>query len=538
MAHPKPKKRKQQITYANATGVKGCRRLRIKNSGYGDLAASHTRQEFANFRSRSYSPNRDITDHTETLRSRSRSLYMQAPLATAACRTMRTAIVGQGLHLHVMPDFDALGLTREEGAAWGAEVEREFSLWAESKNADILGLQDFYELQQLIVLSWKMSGDVIVLPRHDGRTSIANPYPLRLQIVEADRVSTPTGLRVTGFGRDGETTSGNPVFDGIELNKNTGEVVAYHIANGYASDKALIEWTRIEAYGKKTGLKNVLHILDAERPEQVRGVPYLAHVLSPFTQLKRYLSAELTAALMETYLSGYITTETADSPIIGTVAPGVETDSEEGEETVKRDLAELEPEPGAIHQLLPGEDIKFNDPKRPGTQFPHFVEAIARQIGAALEIPVDVLMKSYNASYSASRAALVDFWRVVKMHRDWFAGSFCAAVYEEWLSLAVSMGRVKAPGFFTDPRARKAWLAHEWNGSAMPQIDPVKEANAKKILVEQGFQTYQQATTELNGGDWGKNISEIQKEAEKLAVVKNMLAAAAEIIETKNEPAE
>lgn len=523
--------RKNRITYANATGVGACRRLTVKNSGYGDLAASRHRQEFANFRSSSQSPNRDITDHAATLRSRSRSLYMQAPLATAACKTMRTSIVGQGLHLHVMPDFETLGMTREAAAAWGKEVENEFAIWAENKAADVLGLSDFYELQQLVCLSWKMSGDVFCLFRYDGKPTLANPYPLRLNVLEADRISTPANINVSGFGKDGQTENGNSVFDGVEINKKTGAVEAYYIADDYSANSPNITWQRVPARGKETGMPNVLHILDAERPEQVRGVPFITHVMAPIMQLKRYLSAEQIAALMETYLSGYITTENADAPLVGNQVVS-EEEEEDGEgNKVLRDLAELEPEPGSIHQLLPGEDIKFNDPKRPGTQFPHFVEAIAKQIGAALEIPVDVLMKSYNSSYSASRAAMVDFWRVIKMNRDWFAGDFCAAVYAEWLSLAVSMGRISAPGFFTDPRRRKAWLGHEWNGSAMPQIDPVKEAEAKQIMVANGFQTYQQATTELNGGDWNKNSAELAQEVERLAIIKTMLSIAAGTIQ-------
>lgn len=83
--------------------------------------------------------------------------------------------------------------------------------------------------------------------------------------------------------------------------------------------------------------------------------------------------------------------------------------------------------------MEPGEDVVFADPKRPGSGFPGFVEAVATQVGAALEIPKDLLMKAFNASYSASRAALLEAWKAFQMRRQWFTADFCRPIYEIWL---------------------------------------------------------------------------------------------------------
>ncbi len=511
--------------------------LRVVNSGYGDQAASHSRQAFKGFSARSYSPQRDITRHTRTLRSRARSLYMGAPIATSAIKSLRTSVVGRGLHLHVMPDFDSLGISREQASAWARHVEREFDLWAESKQAsDIAGLHDFYELQQLALAAWKMSGDAFCLLRH-GRPTTLCPYTLRLQLVEADRICTPGSAVYDSALNYATAANGNRIYDGVEVDRRTGRVCAYHVASDYPSEGSPLQYERIEKYGRVTGMPNILHLMDAERPEQLRGVPFIAPVMESIMQLGQYLKAESVAALMETYLSGYITSEVTDAPILGAHTPkGVVEEDEDGDEEVEvqRDLSQLEPEPGGIRQLLPGESITFNDPKRPGNQFDPFVRSVAMQIGAALEIPADVLLKSYNSSYSASRAALQDFWRMVSMTRDWFASDFCGAVYAEWLAEAVSIGRVQAPGFFGDPLRRKAWLGHEWNGAAMPHLDPVKEANAMQAMTANGWLTHKQATTLLNGGDWESNIAELEAEARKLAVVQGMAQAAQTIKEHEN----
>lgn len=519
---------------ASASGVMS---LRVVNSGYGDQAASHSRQAFKGFSARSYSPQRDITRHTRTLRSRARSLYMGAPIATSAIKSLRTSVVGRGLHLHVMPDFDSLGISREQASAWARHVEREFDLWAESKqSSDIAGLHDFYELQQLALAAWKMSGDAFCLLRH-GRPTTLCPYTLRLQLVEADRICTPGSAVYDSALNYATAANGNRIYDGVEVDRRTGRVCAYHVAADYPSEGSPLQYERIEKYGRVTGMPNILHLMDAERPEQLRGVPFIAPVMESIMQLGQYLKAESVAALMETYLSGYITSEVTDAPILGAHTPkDVVAEDEDGDEEVEvqRDLSQLEPEPGGIRQLLPGESITFNDPKRPGNQFDPFIRSVAMQIGAALEIPADVLLKSYNSSYSASRAALQDFWRMVSMTRDWFASDFCGAVYAEWLAEAVSIGRVQAPGFFADPLRRKAWLGHEWNGAAMPHLDPVKEAAAMQAMTANGWLTHKQATTLLNGGDWESNIAELEAEARKLSVVQGMAQAAQTIKEHEN----
>lgn len=85
------------------------------------------------------------------------------------------------------------------------------------------------------------------------------------------------------------------------------------------------------------------------------------------------------------------------------------------------------------------------------------------------------------------------------MRRSWLISSFCQPIYEEWLSDAVSSGRIEAKGFFDDPVIRKAWCGADWFGDSQGQLDPLKEANAAKIRVEEGFSTREREAAELTG---------------------------------------
>ena len=173
--------------------------------------------------------------------------------------------------------------------------------------------------------------------------------------------------------------------------------------------------------------------------------------------------------------------------------------------------------PGNVLHLAKDEDVKFGTPSIPTPGFDTFVKVLCKEIGAALNIPYDVLMNEFNASYSASRAALMEAWEAFRMRRAWLVERFCQPVYETWLAEAVALGRVNAPGFFTDPIIRAAWCKAEWLGPVQGQLDPTKEVKADILAVAHGFKTHEQVTREYGGGDWNENVERLKEENAALA---------------------
>jgi lambda family phage portal protein len=160
---------------------------------------------------------------------------------------------------------------------------------------------------------------------------------------------------------------------------------------------------------------------------------------------------------------------------------------------------------GSIVDLMPGEKAQFADPARPNANFDPFFISCVRQIGVALSIPFEVLIKHFTASYSAARAALLDAWTFFYNRRDFLANGFCQPIYEAFFDEAVALGRIDAPGYFDDAATRLAYLRAKWVGDAPPSIDPQKEAEAAKILVDEGFSTREEQTMRLTGGVWEDN---------------------------------
>lgn len=482
--------------------------------GYGTAGASTNRRATKGFRAMSGSPREDIDYNNYTLRQRGRLMYMGNPIASSAVKTHRTNTVGLGLKPNPRPDTKFLNVTDEDAAEWANHVKREFALWASRKDScDATGINDFYELQQMLLTSWLTSGDVFVLVQQAEETW-RSPYSLRLRALEADRVATPFGdgtLSVPSL-TTGMCANGNLIYDGIEIDRS-GRVVAYHIRNTYPFEVTLeqTKFERIEARGRRTELPNVLHIMNAERPDQYRGITYLAPCIIQLLQLNRYTEAEITAAVIESFFTAFITTsENADDVPFNEATPYGEVNGEGS--GVSYDPNDYELGPGTLNVMNPGEDVKFGEPTRPAGGFAGFVDAIATQVGASLEIPKDLLMKSFNASYSASRGALLEAWKSFKMYRTWFANDFCKPVYELWMSEAVAKGRVSAPGFFTDPAVREAWLKVQWVGPSQGQLDPKKEVEAEILAISNGFTTREDAALRLNGSDFNDNMEQLRRE--------------------------
>lgn len=505
---------------------------KVRNSvyaaGYSEAGASTTRRALKGFTPYSLSSDRDINDNNSTLRARSRMLYMSSPIATSAINTNRTKIVGTGLTFKSSIDRNLLHLSPDYAKDWENNVKTEFALWADSaQSCDALGINDFESLQQLTLVSWLLSGDVFVLIKRTEPT-VMNPYSLRLHIVEADRVCTPDHFKKVAFSAStegvvpkGEAGAGNLVHDGVEVDAE-GKVIAYYVCNkhpGDASAQAKAKWTRVLAYGEESGLPNVLHIMNSERPDQYRGVPYLAQVIEPLLQLRRYTESELMAALVQSFFTAWIETEEAPSEFpLNEVGAG-EVDgipSENPEHGISADPNEYEMAPGTVTTLAKGEKITFGNPNIPTAGFDAFVSSMVKQIGAALELPYDVIIKEFNSSYSSSRGALLEAWEAFRMRRKWFVSKFCQPIYEIWLAEAVAIGRIKAIGFFSDPRIKKAYCGAQWIGPVQGQLDPKKEAVAAITEAVTGVKTFTQITRELGGGDFSANVEQLRYERELL----------------------
>lgn len=453
------------------------------------LGGRKDRRPTQNWNPRSGSADQDLLWDLPTLRDRSREMMRNNPLALGAVNTTVTSTIGTGLSLSVTPDAQVLGWSDEQAEGWAAQVEAEFRAWAADPRAcDASKTQDFYALQGLAFRGTLEAGDVFaLLPMV---RDVGQLYQTRVHMIEADRVCNKDSKMDT-----------DQLAGGVQKGKY-GEPQAYHILRQHPGGYQVSgkEWDVVPAFGSRSGRRNVVHLFDRRRPGQSRGFPYLAPVIEPLKQLGDYTQAEITAAVVSGMFTVFVKTEGGEGVDVGPNA------------TATNAGGNIEMGNGAIVDLADGEDVQFADPSRPNTAFDPFVQAILRQIGVALELPFELLIKHFTSSYSAARAALLEAWRFFKGRRAFVAAGFCQPIYEAWFEEAVAMGRIAAPGFFDSPVLRRAYLGSEWIGDAPGQIDPLKEVNAAVARIEGDLSNHTLETMAIHGLPWATVHKRLAKE--------------------------
>lgn len=438
------------------------------------------------------SANADTLPDLDKLRQRSRDLVRNAPLAGGAINSVCTSVVGVGLKMFPRIDREVLGLTDEQATAWEKNAARIWRLWSESKECDLQRQLNFRQMQELVLRSTLENGDTFAVNRFKRR--VGGPFGYKLQLVEADRVSNPNN------GTDTPLRMG-----GVEIDTD-GAPIAYYIADRHPGELSTVKinWARVPAFGAQSGRRLVLHLFAMRRIGQLRGVPYLAPVIEILKQMSRYSDAEIMAAVVNSCFA--ITTETDDGEGLGL------PESAGGETNAKGDPIEIV-DAGTIVDLGPNEKINSFTPGRPNSAFEAFMQALARQVGVALELPYEVLIKHFTASYSAARAALLEAWKFFRKVRTWLADELCQPVYENVLEEAIAQGWLEAPGFFDDPLVRRAWCGARWVGPGMGQIQENAETDAAVARIDAGLSTIEEETARITGGDFDENHVQRVKEA-------------------------
>jgi lambda family phage portal protein len=465
-------------------------------SGYGNYGASQRKIANEAWQAVSGSADQDIVFNLPTLRVRSRDLFMGAPIAGAAILTLRVNTVGNGLIPIPQIDGEYLGMTTTEAATANGLIKNEFNLFADTIECDWNRRNTFYELTDLAFCNMAISGDVLgLLPMKTRRGAV---YDTKIRMIEADRIANPDPFVESELTRDGNAK----IYGGVELTDD-GEVDAYWIAKNFPGVTGMVgngngnTFTRVPAFGAETGRPVSVLVSEMERPEQRRGVPLMAKCLTELKQLQRYIESTTIQNVIKSYFTAFVESAMPSSDMFDRLIS-----EEDIEDLIVRNKYDVRLAPGIINWMRAGDSIKFPINAGPEAQFEPYVVALCKFIGACLGIPYEVLLKQFNASYSASRAALLEFWRRVKVLRKLMVNQWCQPIYVVWMMEAIAKGVWKAPGFFEDPRIFQAWTKCAWSGSSPGSIDPLKEILAAEHKVRMGVSTLEMECLEFNGSDW------------------------------------
>jgi lambda family phage portal protein len=423
----------------------------------------------------------DILPDLETLRGRSRDLQRNHPLAHGAIGTKTNGVVGTGLTLRSVIDGKVLGIDDPvQLTELQYTIEREWELF--ERTVDFTGQQHFKDLQRTIYGSARVSGDIGVARRY--RLRPGDVYGTKIVLIEADRISNPNRRVDT-----------DAIQGGVSLGAD-GEVTGWNISDHHPGDArgTALKWSFVPRLGPATGTTQMVLAAQLERPGQVRGVPLFAPIIETLKQMGDYTDAELKAALNDAYLFAF-------------EKPPAEIDDEGNRIVTNPEAADAESELTledlTVTTLAPGADVTVKKPERPNTAFDGFISAMARYVGAALDLPYEVLVMEFGASFSASRGALEIAFKGFQVDQAWLIRSVLDPVREWQFTEMVARAAASMRRGFSTTRS-SAWPGSAASGSGRrgSRSTPPSRPRLTRSMCSNGTKTREQVMTERTGGDF------------------------------------
>jgi lambda family phage portal protein len=300
----------------------------------------------------------------------------------------------------------------------------------------------------------------------------------------------------------------NPMFSGGIEKGTFGEPIRYHILA--ADSQFQNNWVPVSVF-HDAGLRNICHIYTETRAGQSRGVPFITPVMKSFAHIHKYQEAELKAAAIAAFFAIMIKHAEAGGSTPG--MEGVDIMSTLGTPQQNGPSVDVKMAPGQAVTLPQGYDFETIKSDRPNSGYGAFIDSKFREVAMGLEIPYEILIKTFGASYSASRGAMLEFWKLVKVFRALFNQRFNQHVFERFMFEMVAKGQIPIPRYLTDPYTRRLInMSAVWIGPPRGMIDEEKEARAAEKRINTGLTTLKEEIISMTGGDLNSKYTQMKAE--------------------------
>ncbi len=426
----------------------------------------------------------EIKTSLRKLRDRSRQMVRDNPYARQAKRTTQINVIGDGVKMQSQV-MSLRGNRRDDKI--NTLIEAKWERWCRKDYCDVAGKQSFKMFEWLAAGALPESGEVIF--RIHRRPFGGSKVPIALEIIESDLLDDEYNGAVSA--------KGNEWRMGVEIDRY-GRPVQYAFLTRHPGDY----WfagspDRDNVKHVFLPAKDVIHLFIPERPNQHRGVPWFAPVITDAHQLAGYEEAAVVRARSAASLMGFVTSPEGE----------LEADDVEGEQRV------TEFEPGVFKYLDPGQSVTVPDISSPDAQYEAFVRAKTRRFASGFGCSYETLSRDFSeTNYSSSRLSLLedrDHWRVMQ---SYLIENFHMRVFREWLDVAVLTGELALPDYELRPERYDSpkWLARGWSW-----VDPLKEVKAYREMEAAGYMTKAQICAQL-GGDFDENIQQLAREKKSI----------------------
>ncbi len=404
------------------------------------------------------SPNAALLPSVRKLvRSRARYEHMNNSYAYGIVESMSDYVVGTGARLQ---------MTSEDTGLNGL-IESKFREWT-----NLVGLN---AKTQTLHKTHIVSGEGFAVLVQNPKLQTESQLDVRL--IETDQVSNPLF----------DNRLLNPqMLDGITVDKHD-NVLNYRVLRDHPGELMRLEHNAFD----DIPAKSMLHIFDAVRPGQKRGLSLLSPALPLFAQLRRYTLAVLGAAESAALPAGVIT---SDAPA-------------DGEGSVAEPLDEVEMDRGTWLQLPGGWDVKQFKAEHPTSTYKEFKLEILNEIARVLGMPFNLAAgNSSDYNYASGRLDHQSFARKVLVRQKQLVEKFMDPIFAAWLSEMVLIA-----GALPRKARLAALTSHQWFFDGVEHVDPKKEAEAQDVRLRNHTTTLA-VEYARQGRDWKEEITQRGKE--------------------------
>jgi lambda family phage portal protein len=442
------------------------------------------------------SADNELTGSLPQLRARSRQMVRDSSYAKRAKMIVVNNVIGTGVALQAQVKATRGNLAQAVNDA----IEAAWWEWMRAQQCHTGGTLHFYDLERAALGQVFDAGEVIIR-KHRMRMG-GSAVSLALELVESERIASNVAQIVPALG--------NGLRMGVEVDTFQ-RPVAYWISRLHPGD-ARFNNGQPNQY-ERVPASEVFHLKLTDRWPQTRGEPWMHTVLRKLDDMNEYSAAEVQAARDSAFTFGTIeTTPNPDGPPpLADSGAGTGNGSEQSPPTFNI-------ESSVIHQLDPGETLKYHTPTRPNTAIDPFLRYMLREVAAGVGVSYESLSRDYSQSnYSSSRLALLDdrdCWRVLQ---QWWVRSFREPLHREWLSTAVMSRAISAITVEAFANDSLRYEGARFKVRGWSWIDPAKEVAAYKEAERAGYITKTQVVQQTaNGMDFEDVLNERKRELEML----------------------
>lgn len=463
--------------------------LPVKQSYRRSFNAAKVGRLTQDFNPQNVSIDWDLRTSLPSIVARSRHLALNNPYAKKFLNLCSTHIVGpMGFTLHMdVANYNGKEKTTDELA--NRVIEEHFWKWGKKGNCEVTGKYSFVDIQRILVRGLAREGEFLVR-KVTGKG--AGIYGYQLQLLDMDRLDV---------NRNETLPNGNIVKMGVELDKNS-RPVAYHLHTNHPGDTVYYTYS-----GKgylRIPAEEIIHRFVGDRPEQTRGYPEMAAVMTNLHQLGGYEEAAIVASRAGAAKMGFIQSPT------GTAEDLADEETEKGEFLTNV-------EPGVIDVLPTGYEFKEYNPEYPTAMYDKFVKKTLQGIATGMGVSYNTLANDLEGvSYSSIRTGVLeerDCWTVIQ---NWFIENFLEEVFTDWLKWALMNAAITTAKGASFPAAKFDYFnSFVWRGRRWAWVDPKSDVEASVVQINNALKSRQDIALE-QGMDYDEVIRQLAEEQQKL----------------------